>query len=52
MQNAEEANLGANVPGIGSNVQQRLRTGLEEQLEEDFLVLPHEWDQRMWNAEN
>src|SRR5215470_17341775 len=52
MQNAEEADLGTYVLGIGCNLQERLCTGLEEQLEDDFLVLPNERGQRVWHAEH
>src|SRR5688500_9648232 len=38
--------------GVGSNLQQRGRTGFEKQLEENLLVLPDEWDQRVWDAED
>jgi hypothetical protein len=52
MQNAQEPDLCAQMLGIGSNLQQRRRAGFEEQLEENFLVLPDERDQRVWDAED
>ena len=52
MQNAEEPDLCAQMLGVGSNLQQRGRTGLEKQLEENLLVLPNEWDQCAWDAED
>src|SRR5216684_6413523 len=52
MQNAEEPDLCAQMLGVGSNLQQRGRTGFEKQLEENLLVLPSEWDQRVRDAED
>ena len=52
MQNTQKADLGAYVLGIGSHLQECLGTGLEEQFEEDLLVLPHEGDQRVRDAEH
>src|ERR1700675_1394339 len=52
MQNAEEAYFSAEVLRIGSNLQECLGTGLKEHLEEHFLVLPNERDQRVWHAEH
>jgi len=52
MQNAQQADLCAQMPGIGSNLQEGGRTGFEKQLEENPLVLPDEWNQRVWNAED
>src|ERR1700675_3647300 len=52
MQNAEEAYFSAEVLRIGGNLQECLGTGLKEQLEEYFLVLPDERDQRVWHAEH
>jgi len=52
MQNAEEPDLCAQMLGVGGNLQQRRRTGFEEQLEENLLVLPNERDQRVWDAED
>jgi hypothetical protein len=52
VQNAQEADLGSEMLGIGGYLEQRLRAGLEEEPEQDPLVLPHQWDQRMRHAEN
>ncbi len=52
MQNAEEADLGAEVLGIGGDFQQGCGAGFEQELEENFLVLPDQRDQRMRHAED
>ena len=52
MQNAEEADLGAEVPGIGRDFQQGCGAGFEQELEENLLVLPDQRDQRMRHAED
>src|SRR3954452_24357336 len=52
MQNTEEADFRAKGLGIGGNLQECLGAGLEQQLEQYLLVLPHERDQRMRDAEH
>src|SRR3954471_9693550 len=52
MQNTEEDDFRAKALGIGGNLQECLGTGLEQQLEQYLLVLPHERDQRMRDAEH
>jgi hypothetical protein len=39
MEHAEEADLGAKMPGIACNLKQRLRAGMEEQVIDEPLVL-------------
>jgi hypothetical protein len=39
MQNAEESNLGAQVLGIGGNLEQRLSADAEQQVIDDTLIL-------------
>ncbi len=45
MQNAAEADLGAEVLGIAGNFQKRLRTGAKQEIVEDLLVLQGQWRQ-------
>src|SRR2546430_16152376 len=45
MQNAEEADLGAEVLGIAGDFQKRLRTGAKQEIVEDLLVLQGQWRQ-------
>ena len=52
MQNAEEADLGAEVLGIGGDFQQRGGAGLEQESEQELLVLPDQRHQRMRHAED
>ena len=52
MQDAEEADLGAEAGGIGCDFQQRSSAGLEQHAEEKFLVLPDQRHQRMGHAEH
>jgi hypothetical protein len=52
VQNAQEADLGSEMPGIGRYLEQRFRAGLEQKPEQDLLVLPDQWNQRMRHAEN
>ena len=42
VEHAEEPDLGAKVLGIGGNLQQRRRTGVEQEVLDDFLVLQSE----------
>src|SRR3954453_20751831 len=51
MQNTQETDLGTDVFGVGSNLEERLCTGLEEQLEKYLLVMPDERVERVRNAE-
>ncbi len=52
MQNTEKADFGAETFGIGGHFQKRGSSSLEQQREQKFLVLPHQWDQSMGDAEN
>ena len=52
MQNAEEADLGTEMLGIGSDFQQGCGAGLEQEREENPLVLPDQRDQRVRHAED
>src|SRR5271170_4353582 len=52
VQNGQEAKLCAEMPGIGSDVEQRGGTGLEQQGKQLPLVLPHQRHKRMWDAED
>src|SRR6202521_567734 len=52
MENAQEADLSPEVLGIGSDFQQCLGAGLEQELEQDPLVLPHQRNQRVRHAED
>ena len=52
MQDAEEADLRAEMFGIGGYFQQGGRGGLEQESEEDLLVLPHQGDQGVRHTED
>ena len=52
MQDGQEAKLCAETLGIGSDIEQRGRTGLEEQGKQRPLVLPHQRHQHMRHAED
>src|SRR5215813_348638 len=52
VKNTQEADLGPEVLGIGCYFEQRLRAGLEKEPEQNLLVLPDQWDQRMRDAED
>ena len=52
MQDAQEADLRTEVFGIGRDLDQRCGTGFEQELEENSLVLPDEWNQRVGHAED
>jgi len=52
VEDAQETDLGSQMPGIGRDFEQRFRAGLEQEPEEDFLVLPHQRNQRVRHAEN
>ena len=52
MQNTQETSLGAEMLRVGGNLQKCLGTRLEQQLEQGFLVLPDEGNQRMRHAEH
>src|SRR5262245_29889536 len=52
VKNTQEADLGPEVLGIGCYFQQRLRARLEKEPEQNLLVLPDQWDQRMRDAED
>ena len=52
MQDAQESDLRAEVFRSGGDFQQGRCAGVEQELEEHFLVLPDEGNQRMWHAED
>ena len=52
MQDAQEADLRTEVCGIGRDLDQRCGAGFEQELEENSLVLPDEWNQRVGHAED
>jgi len=52
VQNAQKADLGSKMVGIGGYLKQRLCTGLKQETEKDSLILPNQWDQRMRDAED
>jgi hypothetical protein len=52
VQDAQEADLGSEMLGIGRHLEECFRTGLEEEPEEDLLVLPDQRSQGMRHAEN
>ena len=52
VQNGQEAKLCAEMPGIGSDFEQRGGAGFEQQGKELPLVLPHQRHKHMWNAED
>jgi hypothetical protein len=52
MQDAQKAALRTEVLGIGRDLDQRCGTGFEQELEENSLVLPDEWNQRVGHAED
>jgi hypothetical protein len=52
MQDAEEADLRAEMFGIGGYFQQSGRGGLEQESKQNLFVLPHQWDQRVRHAED
>jgi len=45
MQDTEEANLCAEVSGIASDFEKGFRTGAEQEIVKDFLVLQHQGSQ-------
>ncbi len=45
VQHGEEADFRAEVSGIASDFQKRFRTGTEQQIVEDLLVLQGQWNQ-------
>ena len=47
VENAEKADLRTEASWIGGNLQQRCRTGIEQESEEKFFVLPHQWHQQV-----
>lgn len=52
MQNAEKADFGAETFGIGGHFQKRGTSSLKQEREQDLLVLPHQRDQLVRDAEN
>ena len=52
MQNTQEPDLGAEMLGIGGNLQHRLGAGLEQKLKQTLLVLPDQRDQGMGHTED
>ena len=52
MQDAQKSDLRAQVFRIDGDLQQGCGAGVEQKLEEHFLVLPDERNQRVWHAED
>ena len=52
MQDAQEADLSAEVFRIVGDFQQCCSAGVEQELKENSLVLPDERNQRVWHAED
>jgi hypothetical protein len=52
MKNAEETDLGAEMPGIFSDFQKRLGARPEQQTIDDLFVLQSQWRQFVWQCEN
>jgi hypothetical protein len=52
MKNAEETDLGAEMPGIFSDFQKRLGARPEQQTVDDLFVLQGQWRQFVWQCEN
>src|SRR6516164_1164425 len=52
MQDAEEADLRTEMFGIGGQFQQGGCGGLEQESEQNFFVLPHQWNQGVRHAED
>ena len=52
MQDAQESDLRSEMFRVGGDFQQCGCAGVEQELEEDFLVLPDEGNQRIWHAED
>jgi hypothetical protein len=52
MQDAQEADLRAKVFRIGGDFEQCCGAGVEQELKENSLVLPDEWNQRVGHAED
>jgi hypothetical protein len=52
MQDTEKADFGAETLGVGGYFQERGTGGLEQEGKQEFLVLPHQRNQAVWNAEN
>ena len=52
MQDAKETNLGPETLGIGGYFEQSGRAGLEEEAEQQFFVLPDEWNECVRHAED
>ena len=52
MKNAEETDLGAQMPGIFSDFQKRLGARPEQQTIDDLFVLQGQWRQFVWQREN
>jgi hypothetical protein len=52
MQNTQEANQSAEAFRVGGYFKQRSGGGLEQEIEQDAFVLPHEWNEPMRHAED
>jgi hypothetical protein len=52
VQNADKADLGSEVPGIGGNLNQRFRAGSEQQIVDNLLVLQSQRREFVWQREN
>src|SRR6266700_3445388 len=52
VQDAEEADLRAQVTWVAGHFEQRLRTGLKQQVEDHLLVLQRHWRQFTWQSKD
>src|ERR1700756_4810948 len=52
MQHTEEADLGAEKSRIAGHFEKGLRTGAEQKIVDDLLVLQHQWGQAAWECED
>src|SRR5215469_15761973 len=52
MQHTEEADLGAEESGIAGHFEKGFRTGAEQKVVEELLVLEHQWGQAVWECED
>ena len=52
VQDAEEADLRAQITRFAGHLQQRLRTGVKQQVEDYLFVLQRQWRQFTWHRED
>src|SRR6516164_7627716 len=52
MQHTEEADLRAEKSGIAGYFEKGFRTGAEQEIVDDLLVLQHQWGQAAWKCED